>query len=437
MATHALLRASRSGFSRASGETAKEGPFTFAPTKPEGPNEPKHATMHKPSTSLFSAAALALLAAGCATVDPRTVPQTVYDQSSPYAFSEEDKPLLKKTLKSKRRTISVQVDTSPVSSESVDMASVGVNLHAELQSALDSVEFLRTVSANDELMAFVNAGYGGDGVASPDLPDYILLCRLTFLSVANDNAAPATLGGLSAALGLTTAAAAAEGKDTTTALSGSGTAMAGGAALLVAPQRVNVKAYFEIYDREEGQTRFSKILAKEERGVAGSGVENAVQRLLAGAAAEYMEQVMYKIGPIGLVMKTSGNGRYAYISLGQEAGLASDGCVQFLRKEDATFEEYDLTSFSSDETEDGNEEEVSAPKKKGKGKAATAKKAPTRLPLESVADGHVVQNVLPEPNRAWVEVDNFDEERPLVKRGMLVRLVPVSRKEGFMARFGL
>lgn len=355
---------------------------------------------------------------GCGTVDPRTIPPTALDEET-YVFPAEDRDALQKLVRAKGKpTISVNVNTSAVTQPGLDLNNVAVNLQGEIQSALDSLAFLRVVTANDDLIAFVNSGYGGEAPA--DLPDYILLARLTYVSATRDTSVTA-IGALATVAGATgTGVAAAEGKTTSAVAMGIPTAGAAAATAMATPNKVNVKVYFELYDRGEGRTMFSKMIAKEESGVMDSGISDAVQRLLAWAASEYMEQIVHRIGPIGIVMKTAGGRRYAYISLGEEAGLKSDGRVQFLQLEEK-FTDIDVDSYVDPE----NEEE--------KDKA----NAKPRLTFESVADGHVCGGLLPEPKRAWVEVDGYDKSNPRVKKGMAVRLVPVSRKEGFFARFGI
>ncbi len=364
-----------------------------------------------------------LLLIGCASVDPRTIPQTDYDTGEPYKIPDEEMPIFKKLVKSAKKSISVQVDTTPATNAGLDTANAGLNLSAELQSALDGLGFLRTVSANDDLVAFVNSGYDGDSPA--DLPDYILLCRLTYVSATKDTTVQTVGAATTAGLGIGTLAAAGEGKTTSALPLGGGTAAAAAATAMMIPRTVMVKTYFEIYDRSEGATRYSKVISKEEKGVAESGIPNAIQRLFALAAKEYMEQIAYKIGPIGIVIKTTGGGRYAYISLGQEAGLATDGRVQFLKREVSDLGDLAVSDYVEEEED---KKEGQEPSKLG---------ARESLPLESVADGHVLESVLPEATRAWVEVDSYNKKAPLVRRGMAVRLVPVPREDGFFARFGL
>lgn len=380
-------------------------------------------TMNKPTAAVILSAltATAMIGVGCAT-DPRQIPQTDYDKSEVFRIPDEDVPTFKKLIKSDKKTISVCVNTDAAAAQ-MDSAMSGQSIQAELQSALDGLSFLRTVTANDDLVSFINAGYGGE--APQDLPDYILLCKLIYVSSVKD-AAVQTLGAVTAAgLGIGTIVAAGEGKTTSALGMGGGTVAAGAATATMIPRKVSIKTYFELYDRYKGATIFSKTIAKEEMGVAESGVGPAFQRLFALSAKEYMEQIASKIGPVGQVLKTTGGGKYAYISLGSDAGLSSDGYVQFLRRE-----KYDDAIVAEDEDEeDSNDGEKD--KKLGRKE---------RIDFESVAEGRVMTvNPIPllEAKRAWIEVRDFNEDNPLVKRGMPVRIVPVPRKGGWMEHFGI
>lgn len=368
----------------------------------------------------LAAALLAVFATGCSTADPRALPQSAHDTTSVYRMPAEDVPVFKKMIRSARRSISVQVDTSPAAASGIDVANAGVNLNAELQSALDGLGYLRVVTANEDLLSFVASGYGGAPPA--DMPDYILLCRLTHVSAPKDAMVRTAGAGSTAGLGIGTLVAAGEGKTSSALGMGGGTVAAGAATATMVPHRVRIKAYFELYDHIAGTTRFSKVVAKEENGVSAPEIPDAIQRLFATAAGEYMEQVASKIGPVGIVIKTTGNGRYAYVSLGEEAGLRGDGRVQFLKRESGEYDDFAVTDYA----EEGG----------GAGNAAKLSRK-ERLPLESVADGHVVPSIAPEPTRAWIEVEHHDPNAPRVSRGMAVRLVPRNRKGNFLSRFGL
>ena len=360
------------------------------------------------------------LVAGCSTVDPRTLPQNEYDKTEAFHIPTEDIPIFQKLIRSERKTITLCVNTDAVAGQ-IDAATAGQGLQAELQSALDSLGFLRTVSANDDLMSFMNAGYGGD--APQDLPDYILLCKLTYVSSVKDTAVQTISAGTAAGLGIGGLVAGAEGNKASALGMGGGAVAAGVAAAAMVPQKVNIRTYFELYDREAGATTYSRTIAKEEPGVAASGVGNAVQRLFSVAAKEYMEQVASKIGPVGQVLKTTGGGKYAYISLGSASGLAKDGWVQLLKKE--------VLADSIIVADDADDAENEDDKKLGRKE---------HIDFESVAEGHVaVVKPIPllEEKRAWVEVERFDEKHPIIKKGMAVRIVPVPRKAGWLEHIGI
>ncbi len=370
---------------------------------------------------LTALAAVVFLAIGCASVDPRNIPQTNYDKSEVFRIPDEDVPIFKKLIKSEKRSIALCVNTDAVAGQ-IDTAMSGQGLQAELQSALDSLGFLRMVTANDELVSFMNAGYGGDSPA--DIPDYILLCKLTHVSAVKDAALQTVGAATTAGLAIGTLAAASEGNRTSALGMGGGAVAAGAATATMVPQKINIRTYFELYDREAGATVFSRTIAKEEAGVAESGVVNAVLRLFALASKEYMEQVASKIGPVGQVLKTTGGGKYAYISLGSDSGLSKDGYVQFLKRE-KNDDGVIVTDDGEDNTDDRDSKEL---------------KRKERLNFESVAEGCVIKakpTPLVEGNRAWIEVIRYDEDNPLVKRGMPVRIIPVPRKGGWLSHIGI
>ena len=363
----------------------------------------------------------AAILTGCASVDPRNMPQSDYDKTETFRIPDEDVPVFKKLIKAKKKTISICVNTDAVANQ-IDMAMAGQGLQAELQSALDDLGFLRTVTANEDLLGFMNAGYGGD--APQDLPDYILLCKLTSVSSVKDGAVKTVGAATTAGMGVGALVAAGEGNTASALGLGGGAVAAGAATAALVPQKVNIRTYFELYDREAGATIYSETIAKEQPGVSESAVANAVLQLFGVAAKEYVEQIASKIGPVGQVLKTTGGGRYAYISLGSESGLASDGYVQFLRKETL-----DDSIITADEEED--EEESADDKKIGRKES---------IDFESVAEGRVVvvkPSPLLEAKRAWVEVLQFDEKAPLIKKGMAVRIIPVPRKAGWLQHIGI
>ena len=301
--------------------------------------------------------------------DPRGVEQTAWDKGSAYRFSEKDKDVLKKITSVVRKSIAVNVDAAPLKKSGFNLEQLAATLQSDIQGQFGSLPYLRPISANRELIGFINSEWGGGD--KEDVPDYILLCRLVYANASQR----------------------------------------GGVAT------ISVKAYFEIYDRAEGAARLSTTISKVGEKAAGRGTEDAMQELFTTAATEYLESVADKIGPLGIVTKTTGGGRYAYISLGTEAGLIAGGRVQILEKmgggDDDDFSDLIPTSYVDDD---------------GDGKVGTLGREAS-LPLQSVADGHVVESTLPEPRAAWVEIDKYDPKAPRVKRGMAVRIVSMQEDE--------
>lgn len=305
-------------------------------------------------------------------MDPRTVAQTAWDKKK-YEFSSEDKNALEKMVKTARqKSIAIAVDASTVKSSGFNLQSVGSSLVADLSSEIDGLGFLRVVTefGNEQLLSFIEGGYGK--ASTVEIPDYILLCRLTYVSATPQ----------------------------------------------WNPKKVMIKAFFQIYDRSVSATRFSKTITKEEPRPDSGPASDTVMRLFAVTAKEYMEQITGEIGPVGIVMKTTGGGRYAYISLGEKAGLVANGRVQFFKSGGNDFGGLVVDSYTDEDDDD-------AP---GTGsKRVQNLKRRAEINWESVADGHVSEGTLPEPTRAWVVVENFDKNNPLVMPGMGVRIVPVSR----------
>lgn len=301
-------------------------------------------------------------------IDPRSVEQTDWDKST-YRLSQSDKETLKKMIGGRKvKSIAVNVDASPLKRTGFALEKLAVSLQADIQGQLGSLPYLRPISANREMIDFINSEWGGS--PTQDVPDYILLCRLTYANVTRQGGRTAT----------------------------------------------SVKAYFEIYDRAAGAARYSTTISKIGEKDSGTGAEDTMQELFTTAAAEYMERIADKIGPVGIVTQTRGNGRYAYVSLGTDAGLIAGGHVQIMEimGGDDDFGDLIATSYVSDDDNGGG----------GVGSLDRG----ASLPLASVADGHVVESTLPEPMSAWVEIDKYDPKRPRVKKGMVARIVPMPRE---------
>lgn len=305
-------------------------------------------------------------------IDPRSVDQTAWDQSG-YWLSASDKETLKKMIGRSRKSIAVNVDASPLKNSGFNLDQLAVSLQSDIQGQLGSLPYLRPISANRELVNYINSEWGGK--PTQDVPDYIVICRLTYANVSR------------------------QGYQST----------------------VSVKAYFEIYDRAAGAARHSTTISKIGEKDSGTGTDDTMQELFTTAAAEYMERIADKIGPVGIVTETRGNGRYARVSLGTDAGLVAGGRVQILEKIGGDDDLSDLipTSYVSEDD-------------KGGGGVGTLDRG-DNLPLVSVADGHVVESTLPEPMFAWVEIDKYDPRKPRVKKGMVVRIVPMPRNRRQLA----
>lgn len=307
-------------------------------------------------------------------MDPRTVKQTTWDTKKTYEFPQEDHDALMKMVKTARqKSIAIVVDTVAVKESGFDLRSVGSSLVADLSSEIDGLSFLRVTTdyASEQLLSFIEGGYGNTLMS--EIPDYIVLCRLTYASATSQ----------------------------------------------WNPERVVIKAFFQIYDRSVNATRFSKTITKEETRPSKGKASDTLIQLFTVTAKEYMEQITGEIGPVGVVMKTSGGGRYAYISLGEKAGLVENGRVQIFKSVSNDFGGLVVDSYTDEDDDD-------AP---GTGsKRVSNLKRRAEVNWESVADGHVSEGTLPEPNRAWVVIENFDKNNPRVMPGMGVRIVPVSRK---------
>lgn len=271
--------------------------------------------------SFVLAAALALLGAGCATVDPRTAPLTIHDLSQPYSFPAEDRSSLKETIRPVRPTIAVAVNASRADPEVSDPSQFGKRIKSEIGSALRVHKFLRLIATSRSVADFANDEFRAAKGVPANLPDYVLLARIDSVKTTEDD--PSSAGsGLGAQLS-------AGWNKLSSSLSSSTTTNA-------PPEprhTVIVKVHFKLYDQAAGQAAKIQTISKQRSGVLKNDIEAEALRLAVAAAREHLETFVGEIGPVGRVLKTACGGRYAYIELGQEAGAVSGGRVRFLKRE--------------------------------------------------------------------------------------------------------
>ena len=303
-------------------------------------------------------------------VDPRSQPEKPYDSvTNTYDWAKADREILAKITRQKRKSIAVYVNTdvmakaSPtVSPGGKDMGQLAASLQSDIQSQLAELEYLRPVASNPDLLNFINSGFDGNALVEADVPDYILIGKLVSMNVLQSGVY----------------------------------------------EPVSVKVYFELYDRDSNAVRYSVTLSRKDAYSPPGGALDSLQELFTNVAREYMERIADKVGPVGVVSETRNGGEYAYISLGTDAGLRAGTRVQILEKRniDAELGGLVATSYVS-----------------GNVNIGTLSRG-ADFGFVSVADGRVVESVLPEPKNSWIMIDNFNPKNPRVKRGMAVRIVP-------------
>lgn len=385
-------------------------------------------TMNSICTSL--AGLLILIATGCAT-NPLTLPQKARDNGEPYRFAKEDYAKLKPMFKQTKQSIAVQVVTKALSdsglADEAQRKIIENNFLSDLQSSLNDVSYLRTVSANDDLVEFINSGYDQTTSQKMDIPDYILLAKVVYVNVAKDKLVQNILVGSAIGLGGVATGLATLGESgsskTGAIVAGTGAVGAGVAAAAVVPVTVDVKVYFELFNRAQNRTEKNRTLNRKKAGVSSDAADAAIVELLEDCAEEYLNLSIASLSPLGMVVKTVGDGRFAYVSLGEDTGLRPKDNVQFLQRGESVT----LDSLMEDE---GTDADASAASENGADDDES-------IPLDAVAYGTVIDNIPPEKGRAWVKIK--DCEKVSVKKGQGVRILPqpVKRKDRLLNRFGL
>ena len=265
--------------------------------------------------SIFSGAvfALALLVASCASVDPRTAALTYYDTQAVYKLPSDAGAAVQTLSGPGRRAVAVRVNPNAIELSRVDLPDAATVLQDETSGALSALGFVRVVPAEDDVVSFLE----GDckGAVPDDLPDFAVFCNSVRLASVRE--------------------------DSTTEP---------GAPAPNPTRLVTVKTQFALYDNLEGRVRFRQTISKEAAGVNIEDGPSCAEKLLVEAARDYVGQIGDEIGPVGTVLRTTGNGRYAYVSLGRDSGLVVGGRVRVYRVENDS-------PLASDDDDDDDEDE--------------------------------------------------------------------------------
>ena len=288
--------------------------------------------MHKPSTSLFAAAALALLAAGCATIEnPMTVPQGPRDS----AIYEAGKQKTERKDE-KKFTIDVFVDCDAIDLQRVSIDDEKAKAHlvstidGYLRSRLMKFPFFKVSTAEGvaarirakRMAAAIEAGEEPDIRPTAEEAQYVILAKIDSVmthgdgGVANASTVAGTGGGLAGMWGHSPQTAVAGG-----AVAGLGNGLE--------PNVVDVSMTFEFFDNVREETITSENVVRKE---SGSSKDNTPALVLAAArscADEFVSILARDYLQESRVLETRGDGKYAWISLGQKDGVTTGTKVMF------------------------------------------------------------------------------------------------------------
>ena len=261
-------------------------------------------------TRVFVVWGILLLGAGCASVDPRTVPQTVHDLSH-YSFPAADGFSETNLVRLGRSRVAVVVDVSRASARVVNTSRLEDTLKLEIDKDLRAHEFLNVIPAPKAVTDFANGGFRDGGDAAKAHFDYVLLASVAAVGTAID----------------------------TTQLSRIDELMQKVSSAPSEPRyHADVIIDFKVYDLVAGGVTHSETVSKVRSGVERSNIENVIMQLSSDAVQDFSKQLIGEIGPVGRVLKTTGDGRYALIELGRSSGIVPGGQVQILKREETVQE---------------------------------------------------------------------------------------------------
>lgn len=347
---------------------------------------------------------------GCAT-DPRTVPAGERDSES-YVIPEKYATKVNDIMRTGKDTVAVLVDAGALIAanlvDSFTRTNIEQNLQAELNSCLDSLSYYRVIAPGSVLGALTaeefkrqfmsgESLHGSVGaVEKMEIPRYTFVANVVYVSSRSDTTVR-NLAGV-AAIGQGAGALASDSKDLTIGLGAGAAASAAGA--LLAPSRVEVKVEFVFYDKEKHCSVLTKTIKREVPGVASGSIPAAIIQGVEECAQEYITLLADKLGPRGVVLETTGNGKFALISLGEAQGVTANTFVNFI----------EIKEYKNQKDEDG-------------------------IPERTIASGTVSKAVPVENEKCWIEVKDSNKVR--VKEGHIVKIVYQKQKVGFLNRIGM
>lgn len=290
---------------------------------------------HTPPAALLATAAVALLGAGCATIEnPMTVPQGPKDS----AIYEAGK---RKTERKDEKKFTVDVFVE------ADNARLSKTIDGYLRSKLGKFPFFK-VSTADTTAARVHARRMTKAVESGEEADTSIPrsdAQYTILAVVN-SAETHGDGGIANASTVAGAGMGVAGVGSMAGSQGSPTGMGTGATLLAAgaataalgnglePGVVEMSINFEFYDNVHDETISSENVIRQVSGLSKSSVSSETLSAARACVDEYVAILSRDYLQEARVLETRGDGKYAWISLGQKDGVVADTKVQFYEIDD-------------------------------------------------------------------------------------------------------
>lgn len=295
--------------------------------------------------NLLTAATLAILVSGCTTIEnPMTVPQTPRDSEIYEAGKQKTE-----RKDEKKFTVDVYVDCEAVDLQRVSISDETAKAHlvstidGYLRSKLQKFPFFKVTTADGVLARVrarkianaVESGEEEDGaVASREEAQYVILAKIDSVMAHGDGgvANASTVGGTAVGVGgigsIAGSGGSATGVGTGVTLLSAGAAVAGlGNGL--EPNVVDLSMTFEFFDTTREETVTSENIVRKESGSSKdntpalvlSAARKCVDEFIAIISRDYLQE--------SRVLETRGDGKFAWISLGQKDGVSPGTKVMF------------------------------------------------------------------------------------------------------------
>ena len=306
---------------------------------------------HHSSASAFLAASIfAALGTGCATIEnPMTIPQGPRD-AEVYEAGKQ-----KTERKEERKfTVDVYVDCEAVDLERVSISNEKEKHHlvstidGYLRSRLQKFPFFKVTTADGvvarvrsrKIANAVESGEETDGVVAPrEEAQYVILAKIDSVMAHGDGgvANASTVGGTGLGLGGIGSMAGAvhdSGRVSATGMGTGVTLLSAGAAVAglgngLEPNVVDLSMTFEFFDTTREETVTSENIVRKE---SGSSKDNTPALVLSAARKcvdEFVSILSRDYLQESRVLETRGDGKFAWISLGQKDGVSPGTKVMF------------------------------------------------------------------------------------------------------------